>query len=638
MRDNDIYYPGELGCLATSENTMFKVWAPQAQTFTLRLYAHWEDLTPFEVIKMDKIDQGVWFFETKRCLFGTYYTFEAQYDGKLHGEAIDPYARSVSPNGYRAYIFDQATTNPQGWQDDRAPHFAHPVDAVIYELHIRDLSSLASSGIQHKGQFLGLTEIGTKSPQNLSTGLDHLKELGITHLHLLPLCDWDDLDDLTYDPQKYNWGYNPRNYNALKGAYSSNPRDPSQAIRDFKTLVQTLHSHGIRVVVDMVYNHTFASADSNFHKLVPGYYHRMYEGHFSNGSGCGNEIASENPMCHRMILDSLKYWAQEFHLDGFRFDLLGLTDIETVNNIAHEMEKHDPSFLVYGEGWIGGLSTLPEERRAIKQNAKKVRDVAFFSDDARDAIKGHVFQASIKGFANGGEHMEESIKFATVACTQHPQIDHSKLIYSREAWSSAPHQTVNYAAAHDNHTLWDKLKHTNPQDSDAEISKMHRLANTIVFTSQGIPFLHAGEEFLRTKMGVENSYNHPDSINGIDWNLKSQHKEVFEYYRGLIVLRKSRPALRLRSSEQIQHHLRFIELCEPRMLAFVLLDHAGGDPAEKVLVLYNAHNNSRDVTLPKGDWNIVLNHEKAGNQILGQPSNGVVTLPGLSAMVLVTPY
>lgn len=630
------YFSGELGCLYSAGGCTFRVWAPLAESATLRLYHTWEAASPERTLPMTKGEKGVWSLQLPGDLAGWYYTYETVHFGKPGGEAVDPYGRAVGPNGRRTYIFYPSATQPAGWETDRIPPFAHPCDAVIYELHVRDLSSLASSGIKAKGQFLGLAEAGTRSPEGEKTGLDHLEELGITHLHLLPISDYDEVDDLHYRPEEYNWGYNPRNYNALKGSYGSNPRQPDQVIRDFKTAVKALHDKGIRVVMDVVYNHTYSTTDSNLNKIFPDFYYRKHGTVFSNGSGCGNEIASERPMVRKMILDSLKYLASEYHLSGFRFDLMALHDVDTMNQVVQELRRADPAFLLYGEGWTGGLSTLSDDRKCLKVNAHKVREFAFFSDDTRDAIKGHVFELHRKGFVNGGDGMEESVKFSVVGNTWHPQVDYTNLLYSHAAWASAPFQHVAYAAAHDNHTLWDKLQHSNPHDKPDDIIKMHKLANTIVFTCQGLTFLHAGEDFLRSKKGVENSYNSPDSINGIDWTAKHAHRDVFEYYKGLIALRRAHPAFRMRSQDQVQKHLRFLNLMEPRMLAFLLSDHANDDPSEKILVIYNAYPRARDVHLPHADWTILLNHEKAGTTPLGKPRNNMVTLPARSAMVLVT--
>jgi len=552
-------------------------------------------------------------------LAGQYYTVVTQYEGRGRSEGVDPYARSVGPQGLRGYLFDPRTTDPEGWTDDGPPILEHIVDSVLYELHVRDASSHPSSGIVHRGKFLGLTEEGTKSPQGLPTGLDHIASLGVTHVHLLPVYDFDGVDDLDPTPEDYNWGYNPRNFNALKLAYATDPRRPETAIREFKALVQSFHRRGLRVVLDMVYNHTFASVDSNLNKAFPYHYYRTHGAQFSNGSGCGNELATERPMVRRYILDSLRYWRDEFHVDGFRFDLMALYDLDTMNEVVREF-RTDPSFLLYGEGWTGGLSPLPDDRKTLKANAGRVPGLAFFSDENRDALKGHVFEADKKGFVNGGEGQEWAVKFAVTGCTAHPAL-------GRGTWATGPSQVINYVAAHDNHTLWDKLAHTNPRDSEEARAAMARLAHGAVFLSPGIPFLHAGEEFLRTKGGVENSYNSPDSVNGLDWTALERQSLSVDWVRGLIALRRHRSEFRLRDSGSVSNLIAFPELLEPQMVAWTI--------AQRVYVVLNAHARSRDVHLPSGAWTIVADAQGVGTQGRGAPTNQMVVVPGRSLVVLV---
>jgi pullulanase len=626
----------DLGWTFTASNSTFKVWVPLAEKVTLTLYQDWRDESPIQTIPLKKKKKGVWEGKFSGNLHGQWYLVETVHGGESLGPAIDPYARAVSPNGLKGFIVDLYRTSPEGWDHDQSPAFDNPAEAVVYEVHTRDVSSLDNSGNPYRGKFKGLTARGTRSHKGYATGFDHLLELKPTHVQLLPIFDYDEADDLGYNPEDYNWGYNPRNYNALKGAYNTNPEDPAQGIREFKEVVQEFHRHGMRLVMDVVYNHTYSTYDSNLNKIFPGYYYRQYEGVFSDGSGCGNELASERPMVRKMILDSLKYWVREYHLDGFRFDLMGLHDVETMNLIYSTFKTEDPGFMLYGEGWTGGLSPLPENQRALKANAASVPGIGFFSDDSRDAIKGHVFDEHKKGFVNGGHNMEDSLKFGIVACTGHPQIEFSNLLYSSFPWATSPLQTVTYAAVHDNNTLWDKLKLTSSHLNESEREKMHKLAAAIVLTSQGIPCLHAGMEFLRTKQLVENSYNSPDKINGIDWSLKEKHLDVMQYFEGLIALRKTIKAFSLTTTEKVVHHLQFLELAEPNMVAFWLLDHAGGSKAEKVMVVYNANGRPREVHLTHDDWRIVVNHEKAGVHEIDRPKNNMVILPGRSCMVLIT--
>lgn len=628
-------YEGPLGLHWRPQGFAFYLWAPGADEVLFRVYAAPDSPKAQSAWPLQPGPQGIWHLERSEDLRGLYYTLETRYHGQWRGEAVEPYARAVAPQGQRAFAIDLRDTDPEGWAADQGPRLKAPQDAVLYELHVRDLSAGPRPAFRHKGRFLGLTEEGLKTPGGRPAGLDHIAELGVTHVHLLPIFDFDDLDDLAYNPEHYNWGYNPRNYNAPKNAYSSRPEDPAQGVKDLKRLVQTLHRRGLGVVMDMVYNHTFATLDSHLNTLVPDLYYRKYEGHFSNGSGCGNELASEHPMVRRMIVDSVLYWRHEYHIDGFRFDLMGLTDTDTINEITRRLRAEDPGMPLYGEGWTGGLSPLPEAKRALKNNAAATPAMAYFSDDLRDAIKGHVFESHIRGFVNGADGLEASVQFGVAGCTAHPQIDYERLLYSRAPWALHPGQTVNYAAAHDNHTLWDKLKATNPGEKDETLKALHRLANAIVFTSQGLSFLHAGEEFLRTKFGEENSYKSPDRINAMDWQAADREADTVDYYRGLIAFRRAHPAFRLGSTEEVQKHLRFLTLHEPRMVAFVLGDHAGGDEAGRILVAYNAHHRPRELRVPAGDWTIYINHERAGLEPLGKPRNHLVHLPPHSALAAV---
>lgn len=610
---------GSLGAFWEPGGTVFRFWAPEAVSVSVRIYQGWDQAFAPTEYPLVKGSRGVWEASVSGNLAGSYYTLVTSYEGRGKAEGVDPYARAVGPQGQRGYLFDPRATDPPGWIDDRPPPLEHILDSVIYELHIRDVSSLPSSGIVQRGKFLGLAEEGTRSPEGLPTGLDHIVSLGVTHVHLLPVFDFDGVDDLDPEPEDYNWGYNPRNFNALKGAYSTDPRKPETAVREFKQLVQTLHRRGLRVVLDVVYNHTYATLDSVLNKAYPFYYYRMHGPHFSNGSGCGNELATERPMVRKFILDSLRYWKEEFHLDGFRFDLMGLYDLETMNEVARAFRGPDPTFLLYGEGWTGGLSTLPDDQKAIKANAGRVPEVAFFSDENRDTWKGHVFEVDRKGFVNGGPGHEWGVKFAASGCTAHPSL-------GRGTWATGPAQVVNYVAAHDNHTLADKLAHTNPQQTESERLAMAKLAHGAVFLSQGIPFLHAGEEFLRTKQGVENSYNSPDSVNGLDWTALSRHAGAVDYVRGLIALRKARPELRLRTAESVSKALWFPELLEPHVVAWV----AGGS----LYVVLNAHRRPREIYLPAGDWTILADSAGVGIEPRGTPSRQMVVLPGRSLMVL----
>jgi pullulanase len=507
--------------------------------------------------------------------------------------------KAVGVNGKRGAVVNLKETNPDGWENDQSPVLNNPVDAVIYELHVRDASIDVSSGIRYKGKFLGLTETGTKNSTGQSTGLDHIKELGITHVHLLPSFDYNSVDESNPDA-KYNWGYDPLHYNVPEGSYATNPYDGGVRIKEFKQMVQAFHQQGIGVIMDVVYNHTALTEKSNFNQLVPGYYYRQDKsGKFSNATACGNETASERPMFRSFMLESLLYWVKEYHVDGFRFDLMGVHDIETMNLISRELHKVKPDILLYGEGWTAGASPLPDSLRALKANTSKLDRIAAFSDDLRDGIKGSVFDHAEKGFASGKKGMEESIKFGITASCPHPQVEYPKVNYSKTPWASSPAQTVSYCECHDNHVLFDKLAISAKDATPEQREQMQRLALSMVLTSQGISFLHAGTEFLRTKQGVENSYESPDSINAIDWQQKTLHLSTNAYIQGLINMRKQHPAFRLQTSAAIAEKIRFIDGMPEGCIVYEIDGKAAGDPWSKIRVCFNG--TSSVLSLPLTD-------------------------------------
>ena len=508
---------------------------------------------------MQKAEAGTWTLTVSENINGYFYTLRTKINGKWNNEVTDPYARAVGINGQRAMVVDLKETNPDGWEKDRSPSFSDknlPTDAIIYELHIRDATIHASSGVRHKGKFLGLAETGTKNAAGLSTGLDHIKELGVTHVHLLPFYDYNSVDETKTG--QYNWGYDPVHYNVPEGSYSTNATDGNTRIRELKQMVQTFHQKGLRVVMDVVYNHTALTETSNFNQLVPGYYYRQKaDGSFSDATACGNETASEREMFRKFMLESVLYWVKEYHIDGFRFDLMGVHDIKTMNLISDTLHKIKPDILLYGEGWTAGASPYPEEQRAVKKNAHVLKGIAVFSDDMRDGIKGSVFDTKDRGFATGKTSNAESVKFGIVASGKHVQIDMSKVNYSKEAYTSGPDNVITYAECHDNNILWDKIALSVPEASEADRKKMHELALTIVLTSQGIPFLHAGSEFLRSKFGEENSYNKGDSVNVIRWDLKTEHLDLYEKIAALIQMRKEHAGFRMTTAKQINSRIAF---------------------------------------------------------------------------------
>ncbi len=633
------YEDDDLGAVWTKEATHFRLWAPTAERVVLKLYrsGHEEDM--LQEISMNKEVKGTWSLQMKGDLNGIYYTYAVTVDG-VTKEAVDPYTKGAGVNGNRGMVIDLSSTNPPGFLEEDRLVLENATDAIIYELHIRDFSADPSSGMHYKGKYLAFTERGTKNSYGDKTGIDYLKELGITHVHLLPTFDYSTVDESKLIEPQYNWGYDPKNFNVLEGSYSTDPFHGEVRIKEFKQLVQALHQEGIGVIMDMVYNHTAENEESNFNKIVPGYYYRLTpEGEFSNASGCGSETASERAMMRKFILDSLVFWAKEYHIDGFRFDLMGIHDIHTMNEIRRVLAEINPSILVYGEGWTGGLSTLPDWERALKVNIKNMdTNIGAFNDDLRDAIKGSVFLATEPGFVGGREGMEDTIKFGVAAATLHQGIEYGKVLYSNSSWAAEPTQCVNYNSAHDNFTLWDKLNLSRPWESKEDLMKMNLLAVAIIMTCQGIPFFQAGEEFLRSKplnnektIFEENSYKSGDAINSLKWDEITANKEVVEYYKGLIALRKDHPAFRMTKAEDIQTYLNFYEWLEPNIIVFEL-KHPEDD---EMCIIYNANREAKKLHIPEGEWKVYVKGSHGGRELLEIILGGEINIEPLSAMVLV---
>lgn len=633
--DYPVYNGNDLGFKYSPEQTQFKLWSPAASSAKMHLYEKGDGDNKISSIQLKREENGVWSAIIKGDQKNKYYTFQVEQNGQWLQEKPDLYAQAVGVNGQRAMVIELSETNPAGWESDERPELKNYTDIILYELQIRDMSIHESSGIKNKGKYLGLTETGTKNPAGLSTGLDHIKDLGVTHLHLLPTFDHRSIDETKLDVPQYNWGYDPLNYNVPEGSFSTDPYDGRIRIKEFKEMVQTMHKNGLRVVLDVVYNHTGQTEDSNFNQLVPFYYYRQNaEGGFSDAAACGNETASEREMMRKYMIESVVYWAKEYHLDGFRFDLMGIHDIETMNQISAELRKIDPTIFIYGEGWTAGSTPLPAEDQALKANTYKLDKIAAFSDDLRDGLKGSVFQEKEGGFASNRPGLKESIKFGVVASTQHPQVNYEAVNYSKAPWAAEPYQTISYVSCHDNNTLFDKLKLSNEEATDEEILKMHKLAETIVLTSQGVSFLHAGMEMLRTKNGVENSYNSSDEINQIDWNRKTEYKEVYHYYKGIIALRKNHPAFRMMSTSDIQKHLEFIETKDENVLAYRLKDNANGDEWKEILVLYNGSNLNKTTNIPKNAYSLVADGNQVNESGIRNYNSGVITIPAFTAFIL----
>ncbi len=628
------YHGSDLWINYTPKYTEFKIWAPTAEDAKILFYYSGEGGDCFKSTHMNKGESGTWFLKAKGDQKGNYYTYQVKIKGEWLKETPGIYSTAVGVNGRRSMVVDMQETNPIGWETHQRPALESVNDIIIYELHVRDMTIHESSGSSSPGKYLGLVERGTKNKEGYTTGIDHIIKMGVTHVHLLPVFDYHTVDETSLDTPQFNWGYDPQNYNVPEGSYSSDPYHAEVRIREFKQMIMKLHENGIRVIMDVVYNHTYKSEDSYFNREVPGYYYRQDEsGSLSNASGCGNETASERYMVRKFIMESCKFWATEYKIDGFRFDLMGIHDIETINLISQELKTIDPKIFIYGEGWAGGSSPLPDSLRALKHNTLHLTDVAAFSDDIRDAIKGNVFGSKSTGFISGNDQLSESIKFGIVASTYHPEINMSKVKSSEQPWANTPSQTIGYVSCHDNFTLFDKLKASCPYTPMEEIKKMHKLANAIVLTSQSIPFLHAGVEILRTKDGEHNSYNLSDNVNQIDWDWKSQHHDVFDYYRGLIALRKNHPAFRMNNTEELKEKLHFLETGNPHVVAFSISDHANNDKWKNILVVYNANKWPHTHNLPKGDWQIAVKDTWIVEEGIKKAS-GSVDVPPISMMVL----
>ena len=629
-------YSGEdLELTVDSKGTHWRLWSPEAEAARVILYPTGLNTAATDTLEMKRSEKGTWTASVPRQLYGSFYTFSIKDNGKWLSETPGVWAKAVGTNGVRAAIIDFSKTNPKGWEADKGPALAHINDAVIYEIHHRDFSEHPSSGIVNKGKFLALTEPATKNPEGESTGIDHLKDLGVTHVHILPSYDYNSVDEANLPSNQYNWGYDPFNYNAPEGSYSTNPADPATRVTEMKEMVKNLHDNGIGVIMDVVYNHTANNDDSNFSLTAPGYYYRHRpDGSYSDASGCGNETASERQQMRDFIINSVKYWAKEYHIDGFRFDLMAIHDIETMNQVAAALKEINPDIFVYGEGWTAGDSPLPVEQRALKENVSKMPDIAVFSDDIRDAIKGHYTDAADRGFATGKPGLEETVKIGIVAATPHPQVDYSKGNNSKFPYAAAPTQIINYVSCHDDLMLTDKLRKSMPDATDAERQRAARLAQTIVLTSQGTPFIFAGEEIFRDKKGVHNSYKSPDSINAIDWNLRHQNAEQFNYYKELIKLRKSHPAFRMTTAEQIQKHLKFDKVTEPGLISYSLTDNANGDAWKEIKVIFNGSDESREVKVKKGNWLVVAEDGNIKADGLGTSKGGKLTVAPRSALIL----
>lgn len=605
----------------TPEQTTFRLFAPDnAKTVKLRIYKAGHKGRPERTVKMERTAADTWTATVTGNLMGRFYTFDTG-----RGECAGVFAKAVGVNGQRAAIIDMDKTDPAGWNDDRRPVVKSPADLVIYEMHHRDYSIDASSGIANGGKFLALTD-----PKAIA----HLKELGVNAVHILPSFDYASVDETRLSTPQYNWGYDPVNYNVPDGSYSTDPYKPETRIREFKQMVQALHKAGIRVILDVVYNHTFNIDGSNFQRTYPDYFYRKTaDGKYSDGSGCGNETASEREMMRRFMVESVLYWIDEYHIDGFRFDLMGCHDIETMNAIRKAVDEVDPTIFIYGEGWSAGSCALPTEQLGLKANMKAMPGIAAFSDELRDALRGPFSDDTKGAFLAGKPGEEESIKFGIAGAIEHPQVDMSKVNYSTEAWASQPTQMISYVSCHDDMCLTDRLRASIPGITTDELIRLDMLAQTAVLTSQGVPFILSGEEMLRDKKGVHNSYNSPDSINRLDWNNMERYPQVMDYYKNLTRLRRNHPAFRLGSADLVRRHLEFLPT-QPGLVAFRLKDYAGRDDWRNIIVILNAAKQQRKVAIPQGNYTIVCHEGKIDENGLSTFSGSEATVSAQSALIL----
>lgn len=635
FEDQYTYTGNDLGATYTKEKTTFRVWAPTAKSVKVLLYKGGKDGTAdmLGTIELKSDVNGTWVGEKEGDLAGNYYKFSVAFADSTITTG-DPYARSAGVNGTRSMIIDLDSTDPEGWADDKDPNAdLKPNDAIIYELHIRDLSTDENSGIENKGKFLGLTETGTKTPSGISTGIDHIKELGVTHLHILPMYDFGSVDET--DPNGFNWGYDPVNYNVPEGSYSTNPSDGAVRVKEAKQMVKALHDNGISVVMDVVYNHVQNAGEFCFNQIVPGYFSRISDtGVYSNGSGCGNDTATERSMVKKYIVDSVNYWADEYHIDGFRFDLVGLMDTELINEIVETVHKNHPNVIFYGEGWsLTTDVTKGGYDLAVQGNSDKTPGFAYFNDTIRDGLRGNVFDTADRGFVAGNSSYTDNIKQTFMGYD---------IPYYLGSWCSNPAQNVNYASCHDNNTLIDRITISTPDATREEQIKMNNLAAAFYLTAQGIPFMQAGEEMLRTKVNEdgtfnENSYNAGDAVNQLRWdNLdNAEYSTVFEYYKGLIAFRKAHPALRLSTAEDVKANITAIDGTPELTAAFKINGGVNGEESDAIYVIFNANKEDAEFSIPEGKWHVCVEGDKAGTSSLRTVDSGKVTVEGISAMVLV---
>ena len=613
-------------CVYLGDRTEFAVWAPTAESAQLRLYRSASDEAAFKIVNMKlSKKEGLWKATVNEDMKGVFYTFQIQQNGQWLPETAGISAKAVGVNGWRGAVVDWTETNPEGWAEDKSPEIK-PSDIIVYEMHHRDFSIHQTSGVTNKGKYLALTEEGTKNPDGLATGIDHLKEIGVTYVQLLPSTDFITVDETNLDTPQYNWGYDPFNYNAVEGSYSTDPYNPVTRIKEFKQMIQALHKAGFRVILDVVYNHTTDASKTGFERTMPGYFYRMRpDGTYFDGSGCGNETASEQEMFRKYMIESLEWWMKEYHIDGFRFDLMAIHDIETMNIISERLHAIDPDVVIYGEGWAAQSPALPAEQIALKVNTHMLDKVGAFSDNIRDAVRGPL-GCENAGFMDGVAGNKENIEFGIAGGVEHPQV-------TVERWTNNPLQHISYVSCHDDHCLRDRLEEAT-KASEKERLAMVKLAQTAVYTSQGIPFIFTGEELYRHKQGVKNSYCSPDSINAIDWTYKTKYKDLVDYYAGLAAIRHAHPGFCLGDADLVREKLEFIEVDDPCVVAFRINGLEGIDSAKSLTVLLNGSKKPVAVNIPEGQYVVLAQNGQADADGLSAYTGNAIIAGSTSATIL----
>ncbi len=630
------YTEDDLGCSLKEKETIFKLWAPMADACQVILYGDGYLGGPVRRYVMTCGEKGVWTVNIEENLENYYYNYAVCY-GDQWNEVVDPYAKATGVNGLRGMVVQPSAYDPEGWQEDTNHSRTPAENAIIYEGHVRDFTVSENSGVERKGLFLGLTETGTKNSYGMPTGLDYIQQLGVTHVHFMPLNDFATIDESKPKEGQYNWGYDPKHFSVPEGSYATDPYHGGVRIRELKEMILAMHKAGLNVILDVVYNHTYLGVEGDLYKVFPGFYYRSdANGVLTNGSGCGDELATERFMVRKMIIDSILYWVKEYHVDGFRLDLMGVYDLDTLREMRAALDAIDPAIVMYGEPWTGGGSALSPEIAGFKHNLRKLpAGIAAFSDDMRDAVKGDVFHADAKGYIHGNIQCRESVKLGIVGAVEHPAVNPAYLFRADYFWANAPVQSVNYVSAHDNYTLYDKLKACEPEADKARYVQLAKLCAAMVMTSQGIPFFSAGEEFLRTKFGDYNSYHSSDAINQIDWDRQNEFVELIAYYQGLIALRKAHPAFRMQTAEAVREHLEFFDTDNNNFITYCLKEYANGDSYEKIAMLFHVGAERECIKIPEAGWKVLVNGQQAGTEVLEEIPGDEIWMDGPVAMVLV---